>query len=58
MVQLSSPIPPDSDGRDARWWVLLAAVIALAVALRQVVVANTDVSWLLTVAEKVLGGQF
>ena len=57
MVQLSSPIPPDSDGRDARWWVLLAAVIALAVALRQVVVANTDVSWLLTVAEKVLGGQ-
>lgn len=40
-----------------RQWLPLAIVIAAAVALRQLVVANTDVSWLITVAEKVLDGQ-
>ncbi len=38
-------------------WLLLAAIFIFAAALRSFVAANTDVSWLLTVCEKVLGGQ-
>ncbi len=39
------------------WWFALAALFAAAVLLRHTVAANTDVSWLLTVGERVLGGQ-
>ncbi len=42
---------------DRAQWLCLAAVLAIAATLRFVVVANTDVSWLLTVAEKLLDGQ-
>ncbi|MDP1584138.1 MAG: hypothetical protein Q8M18_12005 [Bradyrhizobium sp.] len=38
-------------------WVLIAILFAVAIMLRQVLAANTDVSWLLTVGERVLGGQ-
>ncbi len=48
------PPPPAAPGTDpGRHWLVLVAVVAVAVALRQVVVANTDVSWWLTVADKV-----
>ncbi|MDR3467383.1 MAG: hypothetical protein P4M07_15740 [Xanthobacteraceae bacterium] len=60
MDPTSQPLAQASPGVDAatgRNWLVLAAVVAAAVALRQVVVANTDVSWLLTVGEKVLAGQ-
>ena len=42
--------------RVARWLPLLT-VFAAAIGLRLVVVANTDVSWLITLSEKVLDGQ-
>src|SRR6188508_1638934 len=42
--------------RVARWLPLLT-VLAAAIGLRLVVVANTDVSWLITLSEKVLDGQ-
>ena len=45
-----------SDLRVARWLPLLA-VFAAAIGLRFVLVANTDVSWLITLSEKVLDGQ-
>ena len=45
-----------SDVRGARWLPLLT-VFAAAIGLRLVVVANTDVSWLITLSEKVLDGQ-
>jgi hypothetical protein len=38
-------------------WLALAVLFAVAVVLRHVLPANTDVSWLLTVAERVLDGQ-
>ncbi len=38
-------------------WVFLAALFAAAALLRHVLSANTDVSWLLTVGERVLDGQ-
>jgi hypothetical protein len=38
-------------------WLALAALFVTALALRHLLAANTDVSWLLTVAERVLGGQ-
>ncbi len=38
-------------------WLALAALFAAAIALRHELAANTDVSWLLTVAERVLNGQ-
>jgi hypothetical protein len=38
-------------------WLALAALFAIAVVLRHLLPANTDVSWLLTVAERVLDGQ-
>ena len=37
-------------------WLALVAVLPLAVLLRHAVVANTDVSWGITMAEKVLAG--
>src|SRR5690349_11187977 len=41
----------------SRPWAVPAAVLAAAVLLRFFLLANTDVSWLLTVAERVLDGQ-
>jgi hypothetical protein len=38
-------------------WLVLAALFAIALAMRHVLAANTDVSWLLTAAERVLDGQ-
>jgi hypothetical protein len=38
-------------------WLALAALFATALVMRRVLAANTDVSWLLTVAERVLDGQ-
>ncbi len=38
-------------------WLALAALFVVAIILRHVLPANTDVSWLLTVAERVLDGQ-
>lgn len=38
-------------------WLPLIAVFVLGVALRHVVVANTDVSWLITLCERVLSGE-
>jgi hypothetical protein len=38
-------------------WLALAALFAVALILRHVLPANTDVSWLLTAAERVLDGQ-
>ncbi len=52
------PPAPAAPGTDpGRHWLVLVAVVAVAVALRQVVAANTDVSWWLTLSEKVLAGQ-
>jgi hypothetical protein len=55
MQAQSPPSPPTRDS--VLHWLLLAGVVAIALALRTLVAANTDVSWLLTVCEKVLGGQ-
>jgi hypothetical protein len=38
-------------------WLLIAVVFVVAIVLRQVVPLNTDVSWLLTIGERVLDGQ-
>src|SRR5260221_14444665 len=38
-------------------WVLIALIFAVAIRLRQIVPLNTDVSWLLTIGERVLDGQ-
>lgn len=38
-------------------WLALAALLVVAIILRHVLPANTDVSWLLTVAERVIDGQ-
>ena len=38
-------------------WISIVILFAAAVALRHVLAANTDVSWLLTVGERVLDGQ-
>jgi hypothetical protein len=38
-------------------WLALAALFATALIMRHVLAANADVSWLLTVAERVLDGQ-
>ena len=38
-------------------WLALAALFVTALALRHWLAANTDVSWLLTVADRVLDGQ-
>jgi hypothetical protein len=39
------------------WWLALAALFAAAIFLRHVLAAGTDVSWLLTVGERVLSGE-
>src|SRR6202011_5143475 len=36
---------------------MIALVLAVAILLRQIVPLNTDVSWLLTIGERVLDGQ-
>jgi hypothetical protein len=38
-------------------WISIVILFAVAIILRHVLAANTDVSWLLTVGERVLGGQ-
>lgn len=38
-------------------WILIIILFAAAIALRNVLAANTDVSWLLTVGERLLDGQ-
>jgi hypothetical protein len=38
-------------------WLLICVVFAIAIALRQIVPLNTDVSWLLVVGERMLDGQ-
>lgn len=38
-------------------WLVLAGLLGIAVLVRHVVAANTDVSWLITAGERVLGGQ-
>jgi hypothetical protein len=38
-------------------WLLVAVLLGMAIALRHLVPGNTDVSWLLTVAERILDGQ-
>jgi hypothetical protein len=38
-------------------WLALAALFVVAIILRHMLPANTDVSWLLTVAERVIDGQ-
>jgi hypothetical protein len=38
-------------------WLALAALFAIALVMRHVLAANTDVSWLLTAAERVLDGK-
>lgn len=54
---------PDRTGRRAPalpivlTWLAFAALFVVALALRHLVAANTDVSWLITVAERVLDGQ-
>ncbi|MET4386559.1 hypothetical protein ABIB73_002304 [Bradyrhizobium sp. F1.4.3] len=58
----AAPHLPMSDPADRRrlsllWWLSISIVIAVAVLLRQVVPLNTDVSWLLTVGERVLNGE-
>ncbi|MEH2481243.1 hypothetical protein V1282_004600 [Nitrobacteraceae bacterium AZCC 2146] len=49
--------PAISDMSSRLHWLALAAVFAVAILLRHVVAANTDVSWLLIVGERVLDGQ-
>src|SRR5258708_36919271 len=38
-------------------WISIVSPFAVAIVLRHVLAANTDVSWLLTVGERVLDGQ-
>src|SRR5258708_35295317 len=38
-------------------WISIVILFAVAIVLRHVLAANTDVSWLLTVGERVLDGQ-
>src|ERR1700732_5108172 len=49
--------PADREKRLLWPWVLIALVFVLAILLRQIVPLNTDVSWLLTIGERVLDGQ-
>jgi hypothetical protein len=54
---LAERFPAVRDARRFAPWLVLAALFAVAVALRHVLPANADVSWLLTVAERVWDGQ-
>src|SRR5437016_89322 len=38
-------------------WLIIAALLGVAIVLRHLVAANTDVSWLLTAGERILDGQ-
>lgn len=38
-------------------WLAMAAILVVAIVLRHVLAANTDISWLLTAGERVLDGQ-
>jgi hypothetical protein len=49
--------PADRGRLSPLWWLLIAILFAIAVLLRQVVPLNTDVSWLLTIGERVLDGE-
>jgi hypothetical protein len=49
--------PADREHLSPLWWLSIALVFAAAVLLRQVVPLNTDVSWLLTIGERVLDGE-
>jgi hypothetical protein len=52
------PAVPATSGvwRSIAAWLALAVLSAIALLLRHVLAANTDVSWLLTAGERVLGG--
>src|ERR1700680_4806398 len=49
--------PADREHLSPLWWLSIALVFAVAILLRQIVPLNTDVSWLLTIGERVLDGQ-
>jgi hypothetical protein len=49
--------PADREKLSPLAWLLIALVFAVAILLRQIVPLNTDVSWLLTIGERVLDGQ-
>src|SRR5882724_9306383 len=49
--------PADRETRLLWPWALIVLVFVLAILLRQMVPLNTDVSWLLTVGERVLDGK-
>ncbi|WP_407177824.1 hypothetical protein [Bradyrhizobium sp. STM 3562] len=49
--------PADRERRGPIPWLLVALVFAAAIVMRQLVPLNTDVSWLLVVAERMLDGQ-
>ncbi|OYU89169.1 MAG: hypothetical protein CFE29_16785 [Bradyrhizobiaceae bacterium PARB1] len=53
------PAAPAMSGarRSFAAWLALAGLFAVAILLRQALAANTDVSWLLTAAERVLDGR-
>jgi hypothetical protein len=54
----ASPMRPALAVSARAWpWLALAVVFATAVVLRHVLAAGTDVSWLLTAGERMLGGQ-
>lgn len=61
-VEMNAGLSPAARGtahatRDAMRWCIIAVLFAAAMLLRHVVPANTDVSWLLTVGERLLDGQ-
>jgi hypothetical protein len=56
-AEVAPRLVPESRTHPLLWWLALAALLAVAIWLRQVLAANTDVSWLLTVGERVLSGQ-
>lgn len=49
--------PADRDRLSPLWWLAMVVVFVVAVLLRQMVPLNTDVSWLLTIGERVLDGE-
>src|SRR4030088_284677 len=51
------PLSGPADRAQPLRWLSIALVFVVAVLLRQVVPLNTDVSWLLTIGERVLDGQ-
>lgn len=57
-LDAGTPAAPAMSGarRSVAGWLALAALFAIAIVLRHVLAASTDVSWLLTAGERVLGG--